>query len=269
MSHPRSGASLLLGLAVLTAVAGARADGAPPGQPTPPKPSVPTGAAHPKEAMALHDQAWALYEEGHYRDAIDRIETALRIDPEGTELVYNLAFLHEKLGNLREAITHYRRYVEMETDPKARSRAQATLRRLEGAEREAASRPPAAPRAPAPPPLPPRRVRPVVVAAGALSGAALFLGTAFGIRALVANPGSSGRTGPGVSIADLQADAHAAHTDAVVADASFAVGALAASAALILYYATPRAVAALTPSSPGRATLDLRPGAPGLVRVLF
>jgi tetratricopeptide (TPR) repeat protein len=283
MSHPRYGAPLLLGLAALAAVVDARADGAPPAAPAtsndggparpvgaqpPPKPP----AAHPKEAMALHDEAWTLYEQGRYRAAIDRIEAALRLDPEGTELVFNLASLHEKLGDLREAITYYRRYVEMESDPKAKARAQATLRRLEGAQREAASRPRAAPPAPAPPPPPPRRVRTGVVAAGALSGAALVMGTAFGIRALVSNPGSSARTGPGVTIAQLQADAHAAHTDAVIADASFAVSAVAAGAALILYYAAPRAVAALTttsPSAPGRATLDLRPGAPGLVRVLF
>jgi tetratricopeptide (TPR) repeat protein len=285
MSPPRSSASLLLGLAALAAVADAHADGAPPAPPAagndggparpqpPTKPAGPAPSAHPKEAMTLHDEAWALYEEGRYRAAIERLEAALRIDPDGAELVYNLALLHEKLGDLRDAIAQYRRYLEMEADPKAKARALSTLRRLEGAEREAALRPPA-PLAPAPPPpLPPsRRLRPGVVAAGSISGAALVIGTAFGIRALVTNPGSSGRTGPDLSVTDLQADAHAAHTDAVVADTSFAVGAVAAGAALILYLAAPRALAALTPSSSGgspRATLDLRPGAPGLVRVLF
>ena len=79
------------------------------------------------------------------------------------------------------------------------------------------------------------------------------MGAAYGVRALTTNPGSSGRTGGGVTISDLQADAHAAHTDAMIADLSFAVSAVAAGAALILYFATPRAVAALTPG--GRATL--------------
>jgi tetratricopeptide (TPR) repeat protein len=217
---------------------------------------------HPKQALALHDEAWVLYEQGRYRAAIDRLEAALRIDPEGRELVYNLALLHEKLADLAPAITYYRRYLEMESDPKTKARIQATLRRLEGAEREAA-RVTLAPR-PAPPPLaprapPPRRLRPWVVAMASVSGAALVVGVGSGVRALLGNPGSSGRTGPGVTIADLQADAHAAHTAAMVADTSFAISAVAASAALILFFAQPRAVAAAAPSG---STMGLYPPSP-------
>ena len=284
MSLPRYGVSLLLGLAALAAAGAAGAEPPAPGagelrSTAPPAPAASERQAHPKQALALHDEAWALYEEGRYRAAIDRLEAALRIDPEGRELVYNLALIHEKLADLKEAITYYRRYLEMESDPKAKARVHATLRRLEGAEREADARTLAAARVtpppPPPPPLLPRRVRPWVVATASVSGAALLMGVAFGVRALTSNPGSSGRTGPGVTIADLQADAHAAHADAMVADTAFAIGAVAAGAALIVYFATPRAVAAApvtmgeTPRPPARPAARVAAAGPGLLQVRF
>jgi tetratricopeptide (TPR) repeat protein len=193
--------------------------------------------------MALNDEAWTLYEQGRYRAAIERLEAAVQIDPDGRELVYNLALLHEKLADLEHAALYYRRYIEMETEPKAKAKAQAILRRLEGAEQEALGR--ASAPAPVPPPPPPLRflprpVRPWVVAAGSVAGTALIVGTGLGVRALVENPGSGARTGNGVTIADLTADAHAAHRLAVAADASFAVSVVAAGAALVLYLVTPR-----------------------------
>src|SRR5690349_11181358 len=126
MSLPRSGVSLLLGLAALAGAGAGAARAEPPvpgavtmGEtPKPPArpattgetPRAPPQAAagsdkekRARQAMALHDEAWALYEEGRYRAAIDRLEAALRIDPDGRELVYNLALLHEKLADLRDA----------------------------------------------------------------------------------------------------------------------------------------------------------------------
>jgi tetratricopeptide (TPR) repeat protein len=202
------------------------------------------------QAMALHDEAWALYEDGHYRAAIERLEAALHIDPEGRELVYNLALLHEKLGDLHTAAEYYRRYLDMEPDPKARERVLATLRRIEGAEREGVGRP-LAPLAPPPaPPLGPSRERRAwTIASGGLAGAAFLTGIGCGMTALLRNPGPNATTGDGTTIQSLQADAHAAHTAAVVADVAFVVAAAAATTALVLHYTRPR-VAPLAPLAP-------------------
>jgi hypothetical protein len=259
MSLARSGISLLLGLAAITAaitVAITAAADPPAAEPGPPKRdgrlSVardPARDSPSKAAMALHDEAWVLYEEGKYRAAVAKLEAALRIDPDGRELVYNLALLHEKLADLKESASYYRQYLEKEPDPKARARVQASLRRLEGAEKEAAatSLPPVASPAPPPPPAP-RPVQPAVVVSGSLAGAALIMGTVFGIAALSRNPGSNASTGNGVSVDDLQAAAHTAHIDAMVADISFVVTAVAASTAAVLYLTTPHS-ARVTASS--------------------
>jgi len=133
----------------------------------------------------------------------------------------------------------------METDPKARARTQATLRRIEGAagERRAAEASAGPLRPPAPPPPPgPRRVGAPVIVTGSVSAAALVVGVSCGVAALLRSPGPTPRTGPGVTIADLQDAAGAAHRDAVAADVSFIVTAVAAGTALALYLTTPRAV---------------------------
>src|SRR4051812_27640849 len=94
-------------LALLCAGAAAAAE-------PPPAPSAPAGTAPrtssglqvasdkdqlSKRAMSLHDEAWELYEQGRYHAAIEKLEAALRLDPDGKELVYNLAILHEKLAD--------------------------------------------------------------------------------------------------------------------------------------------------------------------------
>jgi tetratricopeptide (TPR) repeat protein len=222
-----------------------------------------------KQAMALHDEAWALYEEGRYRAAIEKLEAALRIDPEGKELVYNLGLLHEKLADVKEAEAYYRRYLDMDTDPRSRSRTQATLRRLEGTEKEIApaSPPPPAP-APAPPPPPlPRPVRPSVVALGSVAGAAFLVGSILGLRAIATNPGQGAATGPGVTIQDLEADAQTAHSEAIAADVSFLIMLAAAGTATFLYLSTPRAPSRSGAPS-GAPTASVVAG-PGLVRVSF
>ena len=231
--------------------------------------------------MALHDEAWVLYEQGRYRAAIDRLEAALLLDPEGRELVYNLALIHEKLADLGDAARYYRRYLEMEPDPRTRARIQLVLRRLEGAEREAATQPrDAAPPIPAalPAPPPPRRVRPWVVATASVGGVAFVMGSVFGLNALARNPGANAHTGGGVTIGDLQADAHAAHVDAVISDVSFLITLAAAGTAAFLYFSTPRSA----PAGPASMAIGRRwgqgpqtPGGravavgPGLLRVTF
>ena len=199
-----------------------------------------------ERAQALHDEAAALYESGEYRVAIGKLEDALKLDPTGKELVYNLALIHERLGEVDAAEADYRRYLDMETDPRVREKVFATLKRLEGAKKELSRRAPtataAAPAALAndsgfatDPSLPARRFTPWAVALGSFAATGFVVGTVFGISAIARNPGGSGRTGNGVAIGDLQSDAITAHRDAVVADLSFLAGAIAGAAAVYVY----------------------------------
>jgi tetratricopeptide (TPR) repeat protein len=255
-------------LALLGAAGGVAHADPPPPRAAPPASTADKELAH-RQAMALHDEAWALYEDGRYRAAIEKLEAALRIDPEGKELVYNLGLLHEKLADVKEAEAYYRRYLDMETDPRSKSRTQATLRRLEGLEKEIAPTPPPPPAlAPAPPPpLPPRPVRPWVVATGGVAGVAFLMGSILGLRAVATNPGRGAATGPGVTIQDLQADAQTAHVEAIGADVSFLIMLAAAGTATFLYFSTPRAPSRSgAPSSAPTASIV---AGPGLLRVSF
>ena len=71
-----------------------------------------------------------MYQQGEYRAAIARLEAAVALDPDGKELVYNLAVIHEKLGEIELAERFYRRYLEMETAAKEREEVEAVLQRL-------------------------------------------------------------------------------------------------------------------------------------------
>jgi len=230
-----------MALAVTFSAVAARAE-------TPPSPKAATAEiTRAERAQALHDEAAALYERGEYRVAIDKLEEALKLDPSGRELVYNLALIHERLGDIDAAEGYYRRYLEMEKDARVRDKVHATLKRLEGARKELARGgtpvtvpgPRALEAAPPIEPLaePPqhRRYKGWVIVLTSIAGSGLVASTAFGISAIAHNPGESARTGGGVSIGDLQANAATAHRDALVADVSFLTGAIAGVAAAYLY----------------------------------
>lgn len=216
-----------------------------------------------KRALALHDEASRLYEEGRYRDAIRKLEEALTLDPQGKELVYNLALIHEKLAELDEAEKYYSRYLTMDLDPRAAERTKGVLRRIEGAKRERdrqrAAVAPHAPRA-APrggePAAPSRAPSTWVLVSGSVAAGAFITGTVFGITALAKAPGPEPRTGNGVSIDDLKTDAETAHRSAVIADVAFAISGAAAAAALLLQFAVP-------PAEPAKATARLDAGLGG------
>lgn len=257
----------LLAAAVVT-TAPARA--APPQEdPPPPRPadpqSAPQGAPdaarpdapHPdaqaekqariERALALHDEARARYQRGEYRAAIVKLEEALAVDPEGKELVYNLAIIHEKLGDIEQSEAYFRRYLEMETDPEVRAEVAATLRRLEGARKELA--PPSGPRPPArpkqasmsrpPEPPAPRPIRPSVLVAGGVAAGALVVSNVFALSAILRDPGSDVETGPGLSANEILSDARSAHRDAVVADVALLIAGAAGGLALYFYLTTP------------------------------
>jgi tetratricopeptide (TPR) repeat protein len=246
-------------LALVLVAGSALADGAPVA--TPPAVS-PEQEAREKQAMALHDEARELHASGRYRAAITRLEAALALDPQGKELVYNLALIHERLGEVDPAVRYYRRYLEMATEPREREKIEGVLRRLEGAKpdlvvaRGAESPPPAGASASGGS----RSFGPWVVVTGALGAMGLFTGVVLGISALARSPGASAMTGPGVTADDLLADARAAHRQAVGADIALLVGLAASGAAVGLYYGSrPAPAAAPAPKPAPRVDLAVGP----------
>ncbi|WP_437932869.1 tetratricopeptide repeat protein [Sorangium sp. So ce341] len=240
---------------------GASQVGAPARPATPPSQESAQKRSRIEQATALHDEAQGLYQRGEYRAAIAKLKAAVALDPEGKELIYNLAVIHERLGEIEQAERYYRRYLEMEALPKEREEVAAVLKRLQGAKRELSSaKPPPpspSPSAEAPTALPylprlPRRsvpangVRPYgawLYVSGGIAAGSLVVGGVFAALAVARDPGSGKRTGGGVSVADLQADASAAHQCAVAADVALLVAGLSGATALYLYL-SPRAPAA-------------------------
>ena len=221
--------------------------------------------------MALHDDARELYAHGHYRAAVARLEAALALDPEGKELVYNLALIHERLGELDAAALYYRRYLAMETVPKEREKIQRVLQRLEGAKQdfgafgEALGLSPNAPSASA---APARGVGPWVVVTGILGATGLCTGVILGISALARSPGADTMTGPSLTADQLVADARAAHQQAVGADIALLIG-LAATGAAVTLYATSRVAPSPRPKPAAtRVALALGPFS-GALKVSF
>jgi tetratricopeptide (TPR) repeat protein len=96
-----------------------------------------------KEAEKHYKRARELYQLGRYREAIAQLEAALRLDPKGAELLYNLGLVHEKLGDADEAIDAYKRYLEVlgpDADPEEVAKIRGAIRRLEGAKSELKAR---------------------------------------------------------------------------------------------------------------------------------
>ena len=213
-----------------------------------PKPGTPRAVELAKRHF---EKARAAYGMGSYKTAIDELETALRYDPNGKDLVYNLALVHEKLGQIEPAIENFQRYLEMEDDPKERARVELVIQRLEGAREEVATKeePVVLPETPeqgatpaTPPPVADRtpakkgRMDGWVIATGGVAIAAAIVGTVFGLRALSTRPSSSDATGPGKTPQDLRNQNVDAHNYAVVADVAFAISLVSAGTAGYLYF---------------------------------
>ena len=253
-------------LALLLITGRASAEGPPPPRPAP---IAAPQEDRTKRAIALHDEARELHAQGRYRAAIAKLETALTLDPDGKELVYNLALIHERLGEVDAASLYYRRYLAMETAPKEREKIQAVLRRLEGARpdlgasQDGQGRPTAARSAASS-----RVIGPWVVATGIVGATGIVTGAILGVSALARSPGADAMTGPNLSADELVADARAAHRQAVGADVALLVGLVATGAAVVLY-TTSRAAPSPSPKPPAaRVDLALGPLA-GALRVSF
>jgi tetratricopeptide (TPR) repeat protein len=249
---------VLLSLAVLAAAPGAMAKG----------PSAPTEEAI-RSAKGHFDRAQDAYRRGAYRDAVDELEAAIRLDPTSKDLEYNLGLVYEKLGDIDQAIQRFRRFREMETDPQEITKVDRVIARLRGA-RDAIDQTTTVPVERAKTPI---VYRPTIVVkeaprsgkldtwtytAAGVAGAAAIVGTVFGVLALAERPRSDERTGGSTSAAKLQERAETAHQNAVVADVAFLVSAVALGGTAWLYFGrdaddAPKTTAAAVVTSHGGA----------------
>jgi tetratricopeptide (TPR) repeat protein len=219
----------------------------------PPKPTTPEAAAAAKQHFA---HARELYQQGAYREAIGELEVALSLDPNGKDLVFNLGVVHEKLGDIDDALKYFHRYEQMDLDAQERAKADAYLKRLEGARREVEKPPEPAQVQPQPPPPPPPqppppqhgRVDALTITVAGLALAGFGVGTYFGLHSLSERPKSGSITSSENTYTDLQNQADRAHRAAIVSDVAFATGIVATGFAAYLYFGRTR------PSSDGGKT---------------
>ncbi len=207
-------------------------------------------------ARRHYEKARAYYEQGEYREAIAEFEAAHALDPTAKDLVFNLAVVHEKLADVDDALKWFRLYATMTLTHDEQDRADAYIRRLEGAKREleqkqAAAVPPPPP-APSPPPSAkpepeplPGRIDALTVTAAGVSTTALVFGLVMAVKAKEDQPQSTFVTGPDNSYSDLVNRTALAHREAVIADVGFGVSVLGAAATAYLFLARPRVVPAV------------------------
>lgn len=220
------------------------------------------------EAKKHFETARGLYQKGAYREAIVELETALKLDPGGKELVYNLGVLHEKLGDIDDALQYFRRYAEMDLTAQEREKTEAAVRRLEGAkkeieakrvaeqreqEKQAALPPPPAPGREPPPPER-GRIDALSIGAASLAVGGLAFGTLFALKASADKPKSGFVTGRDGTYDDLQTKASNAHREAVLADVGFGVGIAAGVGAALLYVLRVKDAPAPTTTTTGKTT---------------
>lgn len=208
-----------------------------------------------RKAQEHFQKARDLYQTGNYREAIHELEVAHALDPKARDLVMNLAIVSEKLGKYDDALAYFKTFLEMDgVTPAERSKAEANMKRIEGAKQRDAARHPPPPASAAPstsvatpprptsapssstPKDPPKgRVDGATIAAGAVAGVGLAAGATFGVLALTTRP-SDFVTGRDGTYADLQSKTDSAHTFAIVADIALGVGIVAAVATIYLYF---------------------------------
>jgi hypothetical protein len=233
-----------------------------------------SNAANVAAARRHFDKARAEYAQGAYREAIAELEAAHALDPAAKDLIFNLGVVHEKLSDIDDALQWFQLYTTLTLTPQERERADAYIRRLEGAKKELAQRPqgppPAGTVSPPPPdtplvpmatsvPPPPRygRLDAATVTMIGVSGVGLAFGTAMAVKATADQPTGfvTGRDG---TFADLQGRQNTAHREAVFADVGFGVSIAAGITAAVLYFARPRD-GATTPPTTGGATVSAAP----------
>jgi tetratricopeptide (TPR) repeat protein len=202
-------------------------------------PSAGTPSDAEAEAQKHFAKARDLYRQGAYREAIVELEAAVKLDPTGKELVYNLGVLHEKLGDIDEALASFRKYATMDLTQEEREKNEAAIRRLEGAKKEIEDKKKAEQPPPPPPPPPPTptngRIDAATISLAGVSVVGLAFGIVFAVRAESQKPPSGFVTGRDGTYANLQSQTDSAHKSAIVADVGFGVGIAAGVTAALLY----------------------------------
>jgi tetratricopeptide (TPR) repeat protein len=196
---------------------------------------VPIGgdAASPDSGEAAarphFDRALELYRSGRYAEALEQLEQAAKLDPDSKDLFFNLALVHEKLGQLPEAITALERFRELESDEAERERARLSIERLRGAQQAAQAAPsrascaepaPAAAPTPAPPESAPRAI---LIGTASVAVVSFVVAAVFGAKAL-SDDVSGARTSPSLSVTQLHERGQRAEREALVADVALALG---------------------------------------------
>jgi Tetratricopeptide repeat len=218
----------------------------------------PTSSANVAAARRHFDKARTDYAQGSYREAIAELEAAHALDPSAKDLVFNLGVVHEKLSDIDDALQWFQLYTTMTLTPQERDRADAYIRRLEGAKKELAQHPPepspsGSTGAPSPsesallpigppPPAGPRRGRidGATIAAVSVTGAALVFATVMSVKAEVDQPPTGFVTGRDGTYPELQSRTDTAHREAIFADAGFGLAIVAGVTAAVLYFARTR-----------------------------
>lgn len=222
-----------------------------------------TPPANVAAARRHFEKARAYYGQGEYREAISELEAAHALDPTAKDLIFNLGVVHERLADIDEALKWFRLYTTMNLTPQERDRADAYIRRLEGAKKELEAKQAAQqqqalaqqqaqaggssaqPPPPSPPPERPAhgRIDGFTITAASVSVAALAFGSVMGVKALRDNPSGTPVTGPGQKYPTYTAlvNQHdTAQAEAMVSDIGFGAAALFAGVTAYLYFGRTR-----------------------------
>ena len=259
---------IAFGLALLARAPEARADAS----------DAPTADAI-AQAKVHFARGKQLYQAGSYREAIVELDAARALDPKAKDLVFNLAIVHEKLGEIDEALRYARLYAGMDLDAAERTRAESYIKRLEGAKAEVLAAHP-------PPPPPPTTAAPVerrrgrldtaTIAVAAAAVGAAGVGLVLGIKALADQPGNFVTGENGATVSSEESQQEKAHKEAIGSDVCFGIAGAAAAGAAVLYFArfrdAPPPPAPASPQAASRPVLTalrvsplVGPGAGGLM----
>lgn len=134
-SSPASSSKPIQAVSATPSKARTSAERSPVSPATPPPPSIAQALVdeRPATALELHDEALSLYARGEYESARAKLLEALGLDPEAKLLHYNLGLVAEKMGDLDNALKHYRDCLNMETDRRERVALARIVKRIEGA----------------------------------------------------------------------------------------------------------------------------------------
>jgi tetratricopeptide (TPR) repeat protein len=206
------------------------------------------GQPAPAEANAQQhfDRALEQYRAGQYGRALASLEQAAKLDPNGKDLFFNLALVHEKLGQLPQAIAALERFRELETDVDERERARLTIERLRGAAGELLrpAAPPCAEPVPASAAVPAmtqtahRAPSPVLIGAASVAIVSLLVGAVFGVKAL-SHDVSDASTSASLSVTQLRERGRRAEREALIADVAFGLAAASAGTFACIWVMSP------------------------------